>query len=99
MDFDSFMKLTDILRLFATPNPKSFRKDVISAKKRVTLGLYYLKDQGSLQMRVNAFGVSVSTVYLLGVLMGPMFPLFNLLTTHTTFFVTKSSIFTNSGHM
>ena len=33
MDFDSFMKLTDMLRVFLTPNPKAFRKDVISAEK------------------------------------------------------------------
>ena len=53
MDFDSFMKLTDMLRVFVTPNPKltdmlrvfvtpnpkAFRKDVLSAEKRVALVL------------------------------------------------------------
>ena len=42
-DFDSFMKLTDMLRVFVTSNPKAFRKDVIWAEKRVALVLYYLK--------------------------------------------------------
>ena len=64
MDFDSFMKLNDILRVFVTPNPKAFRKNVISAEKRVALVLYYLKDQGSLGMTANTFGVSISTVSL-----------------------------------
>ena len=64
MDFDSFMKLTDMLRIFVTPNPKAFRKDVISAEKRVALVRYYLKDQGSLRMTTNTFGVSISTVSL-----------------------------------
>ena len=53
------MKLTDMLRIFVTPNPKAFRKDVISAEKRVALVLYYLKDQGSLRMAANTFGVSI----------------------------------------
>ena len=64
IDFDSFMKLTDMLRIFVTPNPKAFRKDVISAEKRVALVPYYLKDQGSLRMTTNTFGVSISTVSL-----------------------------------
>ena len=50
MDLDSFIKLTDMLRVFVTPNPKAFKKDVISAEKRVALVIYYLKDQGSLRM-------------------------------------------------
>ena len=64
MDFDSFMKLADMLRIFVTPNPKAFRRDVISAEKRVALVFYYLKDQGRLRMTANTFGVSISTVSL-----------------------------------
>ena len=64
MDLDSFMKLTDMLRVFVTPNPKAFEKDVVSAEKRVALVIYYLKDQGSLRMTANTFGVSISTVSL-----------------------------------
>ena len=64
MDLDSFIKLTDMLRVFVTPNPKAFKKDVISAEKRVALVIYYLKDQGSLRMTANTFGVSISTVSL-----------------------------------
>ena len=62
MDFDLFLKLTDMLRVFVTPNPKAFRKDVISAEKQVALVLCYQKDQGSLRMTANTFGVSISTV-------------------------------------
>ena len=64
MDLDSFIKLTDMLRVFVTPNPKAFKKDVIPAEKRVALVIYYLKDQGSLRMTANTFGVSISTVSL-----------------------------------
>ena len=64
MDFDSFMKVTDMLRIFVTPNPKAFRKDVTSAEKRVALVLCYLRDQGSLRMMANTFDVSISTVSL-----------------------------------
>lgn len=39
MDFDSFMKLTNTLRIFVTPDPRAFRKDAIAAKKRVALVL------------------------------------------------------------
>ena len=62
LDFDSFMKLTDMIRVFVTPNPKAFKKDVILAKKQVVLVLYYLKGQGSLRMTANTFGVSISLV-------------------------------------
>ena len=53
-----------MLRVFVTPNPKAFRKDVISAEKQVALVLYYLKDQGSLRITANTFRVSFSTVSL-----------------------------------
>ena len=62
MDFDSIFKLTDMLRVFVTPNPKAFRKDVISVEKQVALVLCYQIDQGSLRMTANTFGVSISTV-------------------------------------
>lgn len=64
MDLDSFMKLTDMLRVFVTPNPKAFEKDVVSAEKRVALVIYYLKDQGSLRMTANTFGVSISSFFI-----------------------------------
>ena len=62
MDYQTFMKLTDLLREYVTPNAESFRQDTISAEKRVAMVLYYLKDQGSLRMTANTFGVSVATV-------------------------------------
>ena len=64
MDLDSFMKLTDMLRVFVTPNPKAFEKDVVSAEKRVALVIYYLKAQGSLRMTANTFGVSISSFFI-----------------------------------
>ena len=62
IDYEVFMKLTDLLREYITPNADSFRPDTISAEKRVAIVLYYLKDQGSLRMTANTFGVSVATV-------------------------------------
>ena len=62
MSYASFMKLADILRPYITPNEQSFRRDTISVEKRLALVLYYLKDQGSLRMTANSFGVSTATV-------------------------------------
>ena len=38
------------------------RKDTIDLPKRVAITLYYLKDQGSMQMTANTFGVARCTV-------------------------------------
>lgn len=62
MEFNTFMKLTDLLREYVTPNAEAFRPDTISAEKRVAIVLYYLKDQGSFRMTANTFGVSLATV-------------------------------------
>lgn len=62
LDYVSFMRLVDLLKPYLSPDPSAFRKDVISAEKRLAICLYYLKDQGSLRMTANTFGVSRSTV-------------------------------------
>ena len=41
---------------------KPSRKEVLSVEKQLAKTLYYLKDQGSLAMTANAFGVALSTV-------------------------------------
>ena len=38
------------------------RKDVISLEKHVAITLYYLKDQGSMRMTANSFGIARNTV-------------------------------------
>ena len=62
MSCHSFMELVDRIRVKVAPNCEPFRKDTIGAEKRVAMVLYYLKDQGSLRMTANTFGVSIATV-------------------------------------
>ena len=62
MDYSVFMKLVDHLREFLICDPLAFRQDCISSEKRVAISIYYLKDQGSLRMNANTFGVAKSTV-------------------------------------
>ena len=62
MNIGLFEKLCNELRGLISPDSNSFRKDTISAEKRLAIVPYYLKDQGSLRMTANTFGVSVATV-------------------------------------
>ena len=62
MPVDVFMELVNTIRTHIAPDSESFRKDTISAEKRVAMVLYYLKDQGSFRMTANTFGVSVASV-------------------------------------
>ena len=62
LDYDSFIKLADIIRLQIQPDPESFRQDSISVEKRLAIVLYYLKDQGSFRMTANTFGISLASV-------------------------------------
>lgn len=64
MSYDAFMKLADLIRPFIAPDMQSIRIDTITAEKRLAIVLYYLKDQGSLRMTANTFGVSKATVSL-----------------------------------
>lgn len=62
MDYDTFSKLVNSISHLIEPHTDSFRPDTISAEKKVAMVIYYLKDQGSLRMTANIFGVSVSTL-------------------------------------
>ena len=62
MSRDDFMNLEEKLRPFIKPCQNSFRGDTISSFKKLAMTLYYLKDQGSLRMTSNTFGVGHSTV-------------------------------------
>ncbi len=58
-----FMSLADELRPFLEPGDDCPRAgDVLSVEKQLAMTLYYLKDQGSLRMTANTFGVAVCTL-------------------------------------
>ena len=57
-----FMALVNKLRPYLSPDSESFIKDTISIEKKVAMTLYYLKDQGSLRMTANVFGIAKSTL-------------------------------------
>ena len=52
-----FHKLVGLIKPFAVERSTRVRKDTIDLPKRVAITLYYLKDQGSMQMTANTFGV------------------------------------------
>ena len=54
------MALEEQLRFNIRPNQSSFRGDTICSVKKLAMTLYYLKDQGSLRMMSNAYGVAES---------------------------------------
>ena len=62
MSKEDFMNLEEILRVYIEPSADSFRGDTISSSKKLAMTLYYLKDQGSLHMTCNSFGISISTL-------------------------------------
>ena len=62
MPKDDFMKLVGMLRPYAKERSTRVRQDVISFEKRVAITLYYLKDQGSMKMTANTFGIARCTV-------------------------------------
>lgn len=61
------MSKTDFLKLFSLVSPHTkersarVRKDIITLEKRVAVTLYYLKDQGSMKMVANSFGMARCT--------------------------------------
>ena len=55
-----FMSVADELRPFPGRSPRGL--DVLSVEKQLAITLYFLKDQGSLTMTANAFGVAHCTV-------------------------------------
>ena len=62
MDRAVFMSLADELRPFLEPGQSPRGLDVLSVEKQLAMTLYFLKDQGSLIMTANAFGVAHCTV-------------------------------------
>ena len=51
-----------MIRPHVQARSSKIRKDVISVEKRVAVTLYYLKDQGSMRMTANSFGIARNTV-------------------------------------
>lgn len=62
MDREVFTKLADELAPYLRPGRSPRGLDVLSVEKQLALTLYFLKDQGSLMMTANTFGIAVSTV-------------------------------------
>lgn len=59
MDRQTFMEVADELRPYLQPNRSPRGLDVLSVEKQLGITLYYLKDQGSLMMTANSFGVAL----------------------------------------
>ena len=53
------MEVADELRPYLQPNRSPRGLDVLSVEKQLGITLYYLKDQGSLMMTANSFGVAL----------------------------------------
>ena len=51
-----------LIKPYAKERSSRVRQDTISLEKRVAITLYYLKDQGSMQMTSNTFGIARCTV-------------------------------------
>ena len=62
MDRDVFIALADEIRPYLQPGRSPRGLDVLSVEKQLALTLYVLKDQGSLSMTANAFGIARCTV-------------------------------------
>ena len=62
MDQDVFMILANEVRHFLEPCRGPRGDDVLSVQKQLAMTLYYLKDQGSILMTANAFGLSLCIV-------------------------------------
>ena len=58
----NFLKLVNLIKPYAKERSSRVRQDVISLEKRVAIALYYLEDQGSMQITSNTFGIAPCTV-------------------------------------
>ena len=56
-----FFELEKEIRRYISPDSSSPNYRAISAKKKLAITLYYLKDTGSLRMTANTFGIHVCT--------------------------------------
>ena len=59
---DDFHILVEMIRPHSKVRSSKIRRDVLSLEKRVAVTLYYLKDQGSMKMTANVFGIARCTV-------------------------------------
>ena len=57
-----FYRLANLLRPFAREGSTKVRHDSVSLEKRLAITLCYLKDQGSMKMTANSFGIARCTV-------------------------------------
>ena len=62
MPREMFIKLADEIRSFLAPHPNAVCSDVLTVEKQLAITMYFLKDQGSMMMVANTFGVAVNTV-------------------------------------
>ena len=62
MSKQSFLTLVNLIRPFWVERSTTVRKDSIMLEKRVAITLHYLKDQGSMIMTANLFGIGRCTV-------------------------------------
>ena len=62
MSKEDFEILVSLIRPFYKEISSKVRNDVISLEKRIAVTLYYLKDQGSMTMTANTFGIARCTV-------------------------------------
>ena len=58
---ENFRVLLKMIIPFAVTRSSKVQRDVLSLEKRV-VALHYLKDQGSMRMTTNAFGIARCTV-------------------------------------
>ena len=59
---EDFYKLVDAIRPFAKLRSSKVHQDVLNLEKRKAIILYYLKDQRSMKMTANTFGIARCTV-------------------------------------
>ena len=64
MTKDSIQRLVDLIRPFVQKRSSRVRQNVLILEKRVAVTVYYLKDQGSMQMTINCFELARCTVGL-----------------------------------
>ena len=62
MSKDDFFQLVEIIRSYARERSSKVRKYPITLEKRLAITWYYLKDQGSMKMTANVFGIARCTV-------------------------------------
>ena len=62
MEKQAFVNLANELRPYLEPGVGGPRDDVLTVEKQLAMTVSFLKDQGSLSMTANAFGVAICTV-------------------------------------